>query len=210
MASLFKLEVEMPPMLTGLLRSLSATGQRRVIGRIGRSVAVGIARHFYKASRTRHKTARRFGVEPTRILEFNATYPPRSPGGGKITASAANDYAEVRISGIPFLSRAFGDLHIRPDKASALTIPINAESVHKSVAQMKREGWVLFTLGNRRKVAGLKKQSGILFGTKGGGEIVPLYVLAKNAIIPQDRGLLPEEHEIVLTAVKAAREEMGV
>lgn len=208
MRPVFKIEVDMPPAYSGLIRQLAPSRQERVLAKVGRGIAVGIARHFYKASRTRHKTARRFGVSPTRILEFNATYPPRSPGGGKITSTAINDGAEVRISGIPFLSRVFGDLHIRPVNASALTIPINAESVHKSAGQLKNEGWVLFTLGNRRKVAGLKKQRGILFGTRGGGKIVPLYVLAKNAIIPQDRGLLPEEHEIALMAADSAREAL--
>lgn len=179
---------------------------------MGRDVSCAFGRFFYGASKTRHKTARKFGVTPTGALEFSDTYPPRSRTGGEITSTPQGDGSVVlKISGVPFLARAWGDLHIAPKKASALTIPISRYSVHKSAGDMKKEGWTLFTLGNRGRFGNLpRKRNGVLFGTRNGGDLIPLFALVKNATIPQDRGLMPSEAEIGSWAASSARRFLGV
>lgn len=212
MASVYKIEVKIPPAIVGLVRRLSVSERGNMTRNMGRDVACAFGRFFYDASKTRHKTARKFGVTPTGALEFSDSYPPRSHAGGEITSTPQSDRSVVlKISGVPFLSRAWGDLHIQPKKASALTIPISRYSVHKSAGELRKEGWTLFTLGNRGRFGTLpRKRNGVLFGTRNGGDIVPLFALVKNATIPQDRGLMPTEAEIGLWAASSARRFLGL
>ena len=212
MAEVFRVEVKIPPAIVGLVRRLSVSERGNMTRTMGRDVACAFGRFFYDASKTRHKTARRFGVTPTGVLEFTDSYPPRSRAGGEITSTPQGDGSvTLKISGVPFLARAWGDLHVTPKKASALTIPISRYSVHKSAGDLKNEGWTLFTLGNRGRFGTLpRKRNGVLFGTRNGGDIVPLFALVKNATIPQDRGLMPTEAEIGSWAASSARRFLGV
>ena len=191
MKTSFAIDMKMPARFTRLSDSLGERGLRQRIDEIGRKVAVSLAGYFTNISRTRHKTARRLGAQPTGILEFHESYPPYSNGGARIDAYRVGDRAvSVRVSGIPFLSRAFGDLHITPKRAHALTIPIHRYAYAKSAKDLKREGWSLFTLGTRGRY-GTRRNRGILFGMKGMEGPVPLYRLAKSATVPKDEKLLP-------------------
>lgn len=212
MASVYQVEVKIPPAIVGLVRRLAVSERGNMMRTMGKDVACAFGRFFYAASKTRHKTARKFSVTPTGALEFTDTYPPRSRAGGEIISTPYGDGSvTLRISGVPFLARAWGDLHITPKQASALTIPISRYSVHKRASDLKKEGWTLFTLGNRGRFGNLpRKRNGILFGMRNGGELVPLFVLVKNATIPQDRGLMPSDAEIGSWAASSARRFLGV
>lgn len=211
MAEVFKVTVHIPPSIVGLIRRLSVAEQHNMIAKMGRDVACRFGGHFMDASRTRHKTANKYGVRPTGILEFSRDYPPRNSRGGEITSRNEGSAAVLTIKGIPFLSRAFGEVTIVPKAASALTIPISRFSVHKRAGELKREGWSLFTLGNRGHVAGVsRRRNGILFGSLHGGDIVPLYALVKRVTLPQDAGLMPSENIIGSWAASSAKEYLGL
>lgn len=191
MSATFDIDVKMPERFTRVAGALSPQETRERLNDIGRGVAVSLAQYFSRIARTRHRTARRLGAQPTGILEFYESYPPFSQGGATIDAYRADNRSVfVRVSGIPFLSRAFGDLHITPKRAHALTIPIHRYAYAKSAKDLKREGWSLFTLGTRGRY-GTRRNRGILFGMKGMEGPVPLYRLAKSATVPKDEKLLP-------------------
>lgn len=207
---IFKVNVVIPPSIVGIIRRLSRAKQGDLIEQMGRDVSCKFGAFFMDASKRRHKVARKYGVQPTGILEFSSTYPPRSRGGGEINSARRGNTAVLTISGVPFLSRAFGALNIQPKKAHCLTIPINRISVHKRAADLKREGWSLFTLGNRMHITGLSRnRRGILFGYRN-GDLVPLFALVKNVIIPQDKGLMPSEAIIGSWAAESAKRFIGI
>lgn len=157
-------------------------------GRIGDAHAAGeqlarvVQRHVLRASASRHRTASRLGATPT----------------GHISEGAANIRMEkfrrkaVVVVPIPGITRAFGDLHIRPRNAKALTIPINAVAYGVRAPELADSGWSLFTLPAREGPG-----AGILFGRKAGqASTVALYLLRDSADIPQDRGLMPSDDEM--------------
>ena len=204
MADLFKIDVALPASVTRLVRRLSPEGRARILDGVGRDVSIDLARYFTKISKTRHKTARRLGAAPSGILEFYEFYPPMSRGGAEINAyrrGASSVF--VTISGIPFLSRAYGDLHIRPVRASALTIPMHRYAYNTSAAEMKTLGWTLFTMG--RHWGG---RSGILFGMRGSEGPIPLYRLVKHATVPQDAKLMPTQDMLARWARDSANEQI--
>lgn len=205
MAEPFKVEVTIPPAVVGLIRKLQPQGQSEIVSQMGKDVACRLGAFFMDASRSRHKVAKRFGVEPTGILEFTDTYPPVSRGGGEIKSRREGSTAVLRVTGVPFLNRAYGALQIQPRKAHCLTIPINKASVHHSASEMKTLGYVLFSRKSRRG----GRASGILYG-KRGGRVVPLFALVRNAIIPRDRGLMPTEARLASWAAASAKRQMGV
>ena len=131
------------------------------------SLAETVRDHIRRAAGARHRTASRLG----------ATREGRS--------------AVVTVP-IPGITRAFGDLHIRPKNAKALTIPINAVSYGVRAPELADRGWSLFTLSSRQGPG-----AGILFGRKAGeASTVALYLLRNSADIPQDRGLMPSDEEM--------------
>lgn len=200
--SAFNTTVEVPPGFKRLVGNLSSFKQASILEEVGRDVAVNLARYFSERSKTRHKTAANLGVEPTGILEFSEFYPPTSRGGASIDAyRRGTKDVFVVVHGIPFLGRAFGEVHIRPKRASALTIPISGISARHSASEMKTLGWVLFTKRGDRGA------SGILFG-KRGEDVVPLYRLVKSAILPRDSKLLPSSSMVGRWAEKSVRRQL--
>lgn len=192
----FDIDVKIPEGFARLAGRLSVAEVRDRLEDIGRGVAVSLAKYFNRISRTRHKTARRLGAEPTHILEFYEGYPPFSMGGAEITAYRAGSKSVfVEVSGIPFLGRAYGDVTIVPKMAHALTIPIHRYSYAKSAADMKRDGWSLFTLGSRGRY-GTKRNRGILFGMKGMEGPVPLFRFSRHVTLPQDAKLMPSSEMV--------------
>ena len=207
MGAVFKVDVQIPPAITGLVRRLAVTSQGEMVSQMGRDVACRLGRFFSDASRSRHKVAERFGVKPTGVLEFTDTYPPRSHGGGEITSRRSGSTATLRVTGIPFLGRVYGSVKIVPRRASCLTIPINRASVHKSAAEMESIGYVLFS--RRSKRGG--RASGVLYGKREGSKrAIPLFALVKSVTLPQDRGLMPTERRIGSWAASSARRFLGL
>lgn len=146
------------------------------------SLAETVREHVRRIAGTRHGTASRLGAMPTHHLER---------GARETVATRDGNQAVVTVP-IPGITRAFGDLHIRPKNAKALTIPINAVSYGVRAPELADRGWNLFTLP-----ASQGPGAGILFGRKTGrASTVALYLLRKSADIPQDRALMPSDGEM--------------
>ena len=148
----------------------------------GESLAGVVQDHVLAASQSRHRTASRLGAPPTGHLSEGAANIHMVDAGGKA----------VVVVPIPGISRAFGDLHIRPRNKRALTIPINAVAYGVRAPELADRGWTLFTAKAKDGPG-----AGILFGRKSRkGSTVALYLLRTSADIPQDRGLLPSDDEM--------------
>ena len=148
----------------------------------GESLAGVVQDHVSAASNARHRTATRLGATPTMHL---------SEGAEKIRMEKEGGRAVVTVP-IPGITRAFGDLHIRPNEKKCLTIPINAAAYGVRAPDLQDDGWHLFTLPARQGPG-----AGILFGRKDGmPSAVALYLLRNSADIPQDRGLMPSDDEM--------------
>lgn len=199
----------MPRRWARLRQKLSMSEARERLDEIGRACALGLAAYFTRISRTRHKTARRLGAEPTGILVFNQVYPPTSRTGAEIMAYRYGAKSvELSVSGIPFLNRAYGELHIVPKRAHALTIPISKEAYGKSAGELERDGWHLFT---KKRGRGVRAESlGILFGKRtASGRAVPLFKLARSVTLPQDAKLLPSSEMIGAWAADALERSLA-
>ena len=117
--------------------------------------------HILRAAGARHRTAARLGATPTGHLTVGADNTRMEKEGGRAVVTVP----------IPGITRAFGDLHIRPNEKKCLTIPINAAAY------------------------GVRAPD--LFGRKDGmPSAVALYLLRNSADIPQDRGLMPSDEEM--------------
>lgn len=148
----------------------------------GESLAGVVQDHVLAAAGARHRTASRLGAMPTGHL---------SEGAANIRMEKEGSRAVVVVP-IPGITRAFGDLHIRPQNAKALTIPINAVAYGVRAPELAARGWDLFTLSGKQGPG-----AGVLFGRKAGeGSTVALYLLRTSADIPQDRGLMPSDEEM--------------
>lgn len=148
----------------------------------GESLAGVVQDHVRAAAGARHRTASRLGAMPTGHL---------SEGAANIRMEKEGSRAVVVVP-IPGITRAFGDLHIRPTNKKALTIPINAAAYGVRAPELADSGWHLFTLPSRQGPG-----AGILFGRRDGmPSAVALYLLRNSADIPQDRGLMPSDEEM--------------
>lgn len=180
--------------------------RRRMTLEIGYNVQERTADHIAEASVTRHRTADRLGAPHSGFLEFapgrvrsESRFVDEDGKRGVIEPrNATESSVDVVIANTPGLSRAFHDLVITPQRAKALTIPINAVSYAKSVRKVRGEGWKIHREGR------------ILKGEKSGGETLSLYVLCGRVTVPQDRGLLPLEQTIADWAADTAEAFLGM
>ena len=146
------------------------------------SLAETVRDHIRREAAGRHRTASRLGAMPTHHLER---------GARETVASRDGRQAVVTVP-IPGITRAFGDLHIRPQNAKALTIPINSVSYGMRAPELADRGWNLFTQSSRQGPG-----AGVPFGRKAGmPSAVALYLLRNSADIPQDRSLMPSDEEM--------------
>lgn len=160
-----------------------------------------LAGWIFRRSQSRHKTAERFGINPTGILEFSETAPVSfSRGGGKIYArNVGGGKTSIFIGGVPFIQKAFRSLNIVPKRASALTIPLHADAARTPAREIEMKGWHTF----------IPKGRGVIMGKKGKrGRAVPLYALRNSVKIPRDAQLLPSNYLMNLWTNKAIREGM--
>lgn len=177
----------------------------RIVNRAGAVVVKNLADYIFRRSKTRHKTARKFGIEPTGILEFvsGGTGSASSKGGGKIYKRTFRDNYSIFISGVPFIQKAFRPLHITPKKASALTIPLHRESARTPAREMSSRGWRTFVRTGR-------SGKPIIYGKKSeNARAIPLYVLVKSATIPRDATLLPQSRIMDGWFKKAIMQELA-
>ena len=149
------------------------------------AVAEFIGAHVRAYSGSKHGTATAFGAPPTRHYE---------DGANAISSSADADSGTVRIP-IPGISRAWGDVEIRPGAGKKyLTIPARSgapEVYGKTVAILRGLGWS-FASGRRGT-----PQEKLLFGRfEGEKESKVMFILKESVVQRQDPSLLPTKEEI--------------
>lgn len=179
--------------------------QSVIMNRAGAEVVAKLAGWIMRRSATRHKTARKFGIAPTGILEFvnGGTGLAASKGGGKIYKRTVKGVYSIFIAGVPFIQKAFRPLHIVPRKASALTIPIHRDAARTPAREVGAKGW-------RTWIGTSRKGQGIIYGKKNAsGRAVPLYLLVKSATIPRDPNLLPQARLMDIWTRNAVKRELA-
>lgn len=163
------------PRLDALREALGPAGRTELNDAAGASVYALTARHLRMVAVTRHATARRLGAVPTGHLEAAAK---------SLQRSADADSATLTINS-PGFSRVFGPIRITPLMGRYLTVPIHPWAYGKTVYTMRRTRKV-FRLGYSR----------VLATSDDKGNIIPLYALVKQVVLPQSRTLLPEDEQI--------------
>lgn len=143
----------------------------------GVAVCDVIKRHIAELAISRHKTATALLAIPTQHYKTQLVSEPQIRGKQAVVG--------ISIRGI---NRAYGDLHIKPIRARALTIPIHALAYGVSVKELKARGKVLFRPKGTDILAMVAPQA-----EKG---FIPMYALKKSITIPQDRTLMPLDSEL--------------
>jgi uncharacterized protein (DUF1778 family) len=165
-------------------------------------VAEHTRQHIRRAATTRHKTAQRFGLQPTNYLAKKADTVEHSHDADGIT---------LRVEGAIF-RRVNGPVTIRPREKKYLTIPVNKEAVGRKASEL---WWPKSPSKRPRKgrraslIQGLifitsKKGNLLLAKPEDDGSITPYYVLKKQVTLPQDTGLLPTGQDLAAVAEQAA------
>lgn len=201
--SIVTFQAEVADALSRLKASFSPQRMTAMNRFVGNALVLNMADYILKRSKTRHKTADRLGAARTGTLEFRVSNPAYTRRGGKIQAQTNSKTADVVISGVAGITRAFHKLVITPKKAKALTIPVAAESYANSARRMESHGWHLFSIRRRSDVQG----EGLLMGTKG-GVTKPLFALRKRAVVRADPHLLPRGQRVADWASAAIKDYM--
>ena len=168
-----------------LIRALSPEARTDLNAVAADAVAEFVGAHVRAYSGSKHGTATAFGAPPTRHYE---------DGANAISSSADADAGTVRIP-IPGISRAWGDVEIRPGAGKKyLTIPARSgapEVYGKTVAILRGLGWS-FASGRRGT-----PQEKLLFGRfEGEKESKVMFILKESVVQRQDPSLLPTKEEI--------------
>lgn len=184
------------------LVSLSGPMRRRAMEAMGEAVLEATRDHLDEMSRHRHASAKRLGAKPTHHLEYASGRVNGGTGQGTDLTGVTGGSFTVVIRGTPGLLRAFGPVTVKPRRAKWLTIPIHRDAYGKRVADLRREGRVLFRPGKARILAEADK------GAK--GRLRPLYALCKETTSRRDRGLLPARERLAKVAAEAAADFLAV
>jgi len=168
--------------LDRLVAAMSGAGRQNAMGNVAKEMGMITRLHLGAIAARRHATATRLNATPSGHLK-------QGESASVVKDAATEDAATVEIS-IPGIRRAFRPLTIRPRDKQFLTIPLNAIAYNRSVGDLRREGVPIFRLGKTKILA-----------TKGpDNKPLPLYALATQAMVPQDRELLPSDEEYAETA----------
>ena len=180
-----------------LIRSLSLSKRTDLHAVAANAVAEMVGAHIRAYSGTKHSTAQSFGAPPTRHYE---------DGAAAISTSADASAGTVTIP-IPDISRAWGDVTIRPGPGKTkLTIPARSgapEVYGKTVDILKSSGWK-FSSGRRGT-----PQEKLLFGRRDGEkESRVMFILKESVTQRRDPSLLPSQDAIADCAGKAVVRRM--
>ena len=113
-----------------------------------------------------------------------------------VVGTSGDAGASVRITHRGAAMQYYGGT-VRPVRARALTIPIDAEAHGKTVGDFRAAGVEIFKLKGKD-----------LLCRKVGDEVKPLFILRANAIIDNHPDVLPTRDELAEAAVKAGRAHM--
>lgn len=174
-----------------ILSIVGPAGRHDLFSVGAKALQVEVQRHVRNAARSRHKWSTMLDAKPTGHLTRSAR---------AITWHASSTYGVVEVA-IPGITRAFGDLAIRPVNADKLTIPATALSYGRRVAELQALGWKFFR--GRRGTKG----EHILFGRRE-KETRVLYWLKDEVTIPMDRDLLPSDRTVADTVNLAFAKEI--
>lgn len=175
-----------------LIRSLSPSARADLHAVAANAVAELVGAHIRSYAGTKHTTAQAFGASPTRHYE----------NGAAAISTSADDSAGTVTIPIPGISRAWGDVTIRPGPGKTkLTIPARsgAPTVYgKTVGMLKALGWK-FSSGRKGT-----PQEKLLFGRFGDEKKSKVMFILKESV-PQrrDPSLLPTQGEIADCAGRA-------
>ncbi len=171
------------PHLDALEKSLGDAGRKELNAAAASSLWATVRSHLRAYALSHHSTATRLGAQPTGHMEQAAA---------NTTWRAEADEGVVEVEA-PGIRRVFGDLDIRPRDKRALTIPIHALAYGKSVPE----------LSAAHKIFKLRKKGGgssNILATNIDGQLTPLYILVRRAVVPQDRTILPTDDDMQTAA----------
>lgn len=172
------------PVIDMLMKTMGDDGRADLHGVAANALKVAIQRHIHGYAMSKHATAHRFGAQPTRHYE----------AGANAISFAANANEGVVTIPIPGISRAFGDVSIRPGSGKkALTLPLAAVAYGRTVGELRALGWTVFR----------PRGMDFLMGSNGEGDAVPLYSLRSGVLQRRDPSLLPTREEMAQTVTKA-------
>lgn len=187
--------------LDGLKDKILRFTRAETFVRIGAQMVLRLSRYMAAGAPERHKWANKLGAKPTGMLEFRpAPSVSNSRTGATIFSESGNDSATMVIEGVMGIGRAFQDLDIYPQNASALTVPINKAAYAKTVKDLRDEGWNIFRRG--RTLVGNH-------GTTKRGNAVPLFALCGHVHISKDDTLLPSSAILNSWAISEAERELN-
>lgn len=178
-----KVEYKASPVLARFLRTLSGE-DRKLVDNAGAQYAAAKTRAWLKdLGTTRHATAQKLGATPTQIVE-------RTRKGVKVADVGG---AQCVVVPHPMFRRAFRDIEIAPQKASALAIPVHRLAYGRSPRTIAE----LFLLKADGK-AFLAKSEG-----KRPQKTVFYYLLHRGRVLQKkDETLLPSGEELGKEACK--------
>ena len=169
-----------------LVKALSPEARMELHAAGTDAVVEMLQRHVRAYAGSKHGTAAAFGASPTRHYE---------DGAAAISGVASADEGTVTIP-IPGISRAWGDVTIRPGPGKrALTLPRAALAYGRTVAEVRALGWKVFR----------PKGTNWLMGTQGDDKatLTLLYTLVGGVVQRRDPSLLPPQGEIAATGWQA-------
>lgn len=152
-----------------------------------------IRRWVADIGQTRHGTATRLGATPTNHYKGSDVAPP----------VVFDNEVSIAIN-TPGISRAFGDLHIRPVEARALAIPMHRDAYGLQPRELTDRGEQLFRILRRGEHRG-SEPTNILYRRDPNGGLEAMYALVGAVNQPQDRTLLPPDDQLSAQFAKGAK-----
>ena len=173
------------PQLDGIVKRLEPGARAALYREIAGRIHTVVDNHLVSYALSHHATADRLGATRTDNLEDAAVEASSDATGATVTVAAMG------------IRRALGPVEIRPKGKQALTIPVAAIAYGRKVSYLESHGIEVFR----------PKGKNYLATTEGSGKdakLVPLYILAKRAILKHEPGLLPSAAELRANAIAAA------
>ena len=175
------------PQLDGVIKRLGQDARAGLYREVAAEVQQTVQDHLRDYALSHHATSARLGARPTGNLD-----------AAKVTASSDDDGATVTVAA-PGIRRALGPLTIRPKARQSLTIPVAALAYGRTVADLKASGVALFRPTGKNYIATTE-------GKGKNAKVVPLYILAKRAVLKHEPALLPRGETLAANALAAARD----
>lgn len=173
------------PQLDGIAKRLSRESRAELNREIAAEISETVRDHLRSYALSHHATADRLGATRTGNLEDAAVEASSDATGATVTVAALG------------IRRALGPVEIRPKGKQALTIPVAAIAYGRKVSYLESHGIEVFR----------PKGKNYLATTEGSGKdakLVPLYILAKRAVLRHEPDLLPSAAELRVAACAAA------